>query len=147
MKKTLTAILALVFAFAAIFAISCVAFADEETSAAAASTEAEIQNGRETTTVTTTVTTTASTTASTTAASTVSTTKLQNNSESDTASVVSNTGTTINANNITVGSTSARSTAAVVSNVPHTGSSIAVPAVAVLALLCGTVAVVKTKKD
>ena len=37
--------------------------------------------------------------------------------------------------------------AVVSSNIPNTGSSTAVPAVALLALIAGTVAVIKTKKD
>lgn len=128
MKKTFSAVLALMFAFVAIFAISCVAFADEE--------DVDI--------VTTTAATTAAptTTETTTAAATVSTTLLPEVPTSDTNSEVAVTGTTIAAEpNATAG------TAPVVSNVPHTGSNVAVPALAVLALLAGTVAVVKTKKD
>lgn len=170
MKKTVSMLLAVLMAAIAVCTFACSAFADEVTTAnddpnddfvTEATTEATT---KETTTkAPDTTATTAAPTEATTAASSEETTK---NPLDDILGVLTtvNIGdllasepvvtrdpknTVIDEGNATSAATAAatKKPAKVESNIPSTGSTVLVPAIALLALAAGAVAVVKTKKE
>lgn len=138
MKKTISLVLAVLFAAIAVCTLAISAFAAPEASTTTATTAAA--------TTTTTAAATTTTTASdktTTSAGTTATTK---------AADVTKTNPNGQTNYVDPAEKSTKATtkkapAKVDSSIPSTGSEILVPAVALLALAAGTVAVVKTKKD
>lgn len=163
MKKTISLVLAVLFAAIAVCTFAISAFADNNANAGAdtganaganagANDNDDVQGPTDPTTATTAATTattaaaTTTTTASgetTTAASTTATTK---------AADVTKTNPNGQTNYVDPAENSTKATtkkapAKVDSSIPSTGSEILVPAVALLALAAGTVAVVKTKKD
>ena len=169
MKKTTSLIIAVVIALTAICTVSVMAFAKTveiteapTTSAAADSTSStkapattDPQNAKNTT-----ATTKAASTKSpadiiadlSSAVDKLGSTTLPNKPTEDSGDVVTNpsgvTAVDDSGDNTTKAAVSSTRKAAPVSGrVPNTGSSIAVPAIAVLALVAGTVAVVKTKKN
>ena len=141
MKKSITLVLALMVALTAIFSLSVLAFADGSDAPAEPTTAA---------------TTAAPTTKS--AADSgdsilnklTTTTKLPDQTKEDTDDVVTGPSAVVDDPTEATKAASGDETKApakVVSSIPNTGSSMAVPAIAVLALVAGTVAVVKTKKE
>ncbi len=184
MKKSISVLLAVLFALAAVFACSAIAFADDppEQNNMEANTEtradkpaedpvadtpkvgAEADKG-ETRKDTSKDITVPATKETTTVASTdpvkqledlinkldtTTKTTLPNKTEKDDSPVVTNPDgvTAFVDDDTTAGTpTTAKSAAPVKTYVPNTGSSFAVPAFAVLALLAGTVAVVAVKKN
>ena len=141
MKKSITLVLALMVALTAIFSLSVLAFADDSAAPAEPTTAA---------------TTVADTTKS--AADSgdsilnklTTTTKLPDQTKEDTDDVVTGPSAVVDDPTEATKAASGDETKApakVVSSIPNTGSSMAVPAIAVLALVAGTVAVVKTKKE
>ncbi len=168
MKKTTSLIIAVVIALTAICTVSVMAFAKtveiteaSTTSAAADSTSStkapattDPQNAKNTT-----ATTKAASTKSpadiiadlSSAVDKLGSTTLPNKPTEDNGDVVTNpsgvTAVDDSGDTTKAAVSSTRKAAPVSGRVPNTGSSIAVPAIAVLALLAGTVAVVKTKKN
>lgn len=157
MKKTVSMLLAIIVAAITLCTLATSAFAET-------TTEIEITDPtdpRLSTTVATTESTTAETTESTTAATTESTTATTESTtdesttagttEKSTAADVTATRapgeTYIDDSDETTKATTTKKPASVDSVIPSTGSSIAVPAIALLALAASTVAVVKSKKD
>ncbi len=170
MKKTTSLIIAVVIALTAICTVSVMAFAKtvEITEAPATSASAAADSTSSTKAPATTDPQNAkNTTATTKAASTKSpadiiadlssavdklgSTTLPNKPTEDNGDVVTNpsgvTAVDDSGDTTKAAVSSTRKAAPVSGRVPNTGSSIAVPAIAVLALLAGTVAVVKTKKN
>lgn len=154
MKKTVSLLLAVIIAAVAFCTLAVSAFADDP-----ADDPNDVRNTTTTTTTTATTTTTtaAATTTTTTAAAetTTTTTKAADDATTTTAAATTKEDVTVTRKPgetvIDEGDTKAPSTtkkpASVDSAIPSTGSSIAVPAIALLALAAGTIAVVKTKKD
>ena len=166
MKKTTSLIIAVVIALTAICTVSVMAFAKtveiteaSTTSAAADSTSStkapattDPQNAKNTT-----ATTKAASTKSpadiiadlSSAVDKLGSTTLPNKPTEDNGDVVTNPSgvTAVDDSGDTTKAAVSSTRAPVSGRVPNTGSSIAVPAIAVLALLAGTVAVVKTKKN
>ena len=170
MKKTTSLIIAVVIALTAICAVSVMAFAKtvEVTEPTSASTAAPSSSATTKAAPTTDPQNAKNTTSTTKAASSKSpaeiiadlssavdklgSTTLPNKPTEDNGDVVTNpsgvTAVDDSGDNTTKAAVSSTRKAAPVSGrVPNTGSSIAVPAIAVLALMAGTVAVVKTKKN
>ena len=167
MKKTASIIIAVIIALTAICTVSVMAFAKTievteapTTTAAAAATSASTTKADPTNAKNTTTTAAASSSKS--AAELIAdlssavdkiTTTLPNKVTEDNGDVVTNpSGVTAvddsgDATTKAAVSSTKKAAAPVSSRVPNTGSSVAVPAIAVLALLAGTVAVVKTKKN
>lgn len=159
MKKTISLVLAVLFAAIAVCTLAISAFAAPEASTTT-TTNDDAQGPTDPTTATTaaaTTTTTAATTTTTAAATTTTT-------ASDKTTTSAGTTATTKAADITktnpngqtnyvdpaekiTKATTKKAPAKVDSSIPSTGSEILVPAVALLALAAGTVAVVKTKKD
>ena len=164
--------LAVIFALAAIFALTALAFAadgDTDTSSSTAATEASTaetrkDSARDDTTSSSTKADASSSSSSaavnedlskaldslSSAADSLSTkATLPNTPTKDTADTVTNApGVTAFVDDDTTAQAGTTKTAAPVNTyVPKTGSSYAIPAVAVLALLAGTVAVVAVKKN
>ena len=168
MKKSITLVLALMVALTAIFSLSVLAFADgsdapAEPTTAAATTAAPAADTADTrpTSIRDIIPTTAATTAADTTKSAAdsgdsilnkltTTTKLPDQTKEDTDAVVTGPSAVVDDPTEATKAASGDETKApakVVSSIPNTGSSMAVPAIAVLALVAGTVAVVKTKKE
>lgn len=152
MKKTISLVLAVLFAAIAVCTLAISAFAAPE-----ASTTTTTNDDKQGPTDPTTATTAAATTTTTAAATTTTT-------ASDKTTTSAGTTATTKAADVTktmpasqtnyvdpdekgTKATTKKAPAKVDSSIPSTGSEILVPAVALLALAAGTVAVVKTKKD
>lgn len=152
MKKTISLVLAVLFAAIAVCTLAISAFAAPEASTTT-TTNDDAQGPTDPTTATT-----AAATTTTTAAATTTTTA------SDKTTTAAGTTATTKAADVTktnpngqtnyddpdensTKATTKKAPAKVDSSIPSTGSEILVPAVALLALAAGTVAVVKTKKD
>lgn len=156
MKKTISLVLAVLFAAIAICTLAISAFAAPEASTTTTTKAADnddVPGPTEPTTATTaaaTTTTTAAATTTTTAsdktttsAGTTATTKV-----ADVTKTNPNGQTNyVDPDEKITKATTKKAPAKVDSSIPSTGSEILVPAVALLALAAGTVAVVKTKKD
>ena len=168
MKKTIALVLAMMFALCA---FATTAFADNETTTAAttaapsttAATSAaptttqksdDVTDGFDSTTAA------ATTAAATTAASTTAAATTAAGTTAAGTTAASTTAVSTSAPDVTVTlapgqtsyegqdtSTTTKKPASVDTTIPSTGSSIVVPAVALLALAAGTVAVIKTKKE
>lgn len=156
MKKTISLVLAVLFAAIAVCTFAISAFAAPEASTTTTTKAADnddVPGPTEPTTATTaaaTTTTTAAATTTTTAsdktttsAGTTATTKV-----ADVTKTNPNGQTNyVDPDEKITKATTKKAPAKVDSSIPSTGSEILVPAVALLALAAGTVAVVKTKKD
>ena len=163
MKKTISLVLAVLFAAIAVCTFAISAFADNNANAGAdtganaganagANDNDDVQGPTDPTTATTaaTTTTTAATTTTTTASG--ETTTAAGTTATTKAADVTKTNPNGQTNYVDPAENSTKATtkkapAKVDSSIPSTGSEILVPAVALLALAAGTVAVVKTKKD
>ena len=152
MKKTISLVLAVLFAAIAVCTLAISAFAAPEASTTT-TTNDDAQGPTDPTTATT-----AAATTTTTAAATTTTTASDKTTTSagTTATTKAADITKTNPNGQTnyvdpaekiTKTTTKKAPAKVDSSIPSTGSEILVPAVALLALAAGTVAVVKTKKD
>lgn len=152
MKKTISLVLAVLFAAIAVCTLAISAFAAPEASTTT-TTNDDAQGPTEPTTA-----------APTTAAPTTTTASGETTTGSDKTTTAAGTTATTKAADITktnpngqtnyvdpaekiTKATTKKAPAKVDSSIPSTGSEILVPAVALLALAAGTVAVVKTKKD
>lgn len=156
MKKTIALVLAMMFALCAFVT----AFADNETTTTTAADTTATTEAKETTTVKNDDPTDFESTTATTAKADDSTTTTTATADGSTTTVpVSGTSTTT-MKDVTVtvsgtayegqgdeGKTTTKKPASVDSTIPSTGSGIVVPAIALLALAAGTVAVIKTKKE
>jgi len=152
MKKTISLVLAVLFAAIAVCTLAISAFAAPEASTTT-TTNDDAQGPTDPTTATTaaaTTTTTAAATTTTTAsdktttsAGTTATTKVADVTKTMPASQTNY----VDPDEKITKATTKKAPAKVDSSIPSTGSEILVPAVALLALAAGTVAVVKTKKD
>lgn len=169
MKKTISAVLALIVAISAIFVLSAIVFAadgDANTADTSSSTAAPVDERNETSSKAdeSSSSSKADTSSSSSAPAnvdlsnaldslssainSVSKTTLPNKPTADNAETVTNKpGETAFVNDDVTGGSTTKAPAKVVPYVPNTGSSFAVPAIALLALMAGTVAVVKTKKN
>lgn len=152
MKKTISLVLAVLFAAIAVCTLAISAFAAPEASTTT-TTNDDAQGPTEPTTA-----------APTTAAPTTTTASGETTTGSDKTTTAAGTTATTKAADVTktnpngqtnyvdpaeksTMATTKKAPAKVDSSIPSTGSEILVPAVALLALAAGTVAVVKTKKD
>lgn len=152
MKKTISLVLAVLFAAIAVCTFAISAFAAPEASTTT-TTNDDAQGPTEPTTA-----------APTTAAPTTTTASGETTTGSDKTTTAAGTTATTKAADVTktnpngqtnyvdpaekiTKATTKKAPAKVDSSIPSTGSDILVPAVALLALAAGTVAVVKTKKD
>lgn len=152
MKKTISLVLAVLFAAIAVCTLAISAFAAPEASTTT-TTNDDLQGPTEPTTA-----------APTTAAPTTTTASGETTTGSDKTTTAAGTTATTKAADVTktnpngqtnyvdpaekiTKATTKKAPAKVDSSIPSTGSEILVPAVALLALAAGTVAVVKTKKD
>lgn len=152
MKKTISLVLAVLFAAIAICTLAISAFAAPEASTTT-TTNDDAQGPTDPTTATTAAATTTTTAAATTtttasdktttAAGTTATTKAAD----VTKTMPANQTNYVDPDEKGTKATTKKAPAKVDSSIPSTGSEILVPAVALLALAAGTVAVVKTKKD
>lgn len=156
MKKTISLVLAVLFAAIAVCTFAISAFAAPEASTTTTTRAADDDDAQGPTDPTT--ATTAAATTTTTAAATTTTTASDKTTTSagTTATTKAADVTKTNPNGQTnyvdpdekiTKATTKKAPAKVDSSIPSTGSEILVPAVALLALAAGTVAVVKTKKD
>lgn len=155
MKKTIALILAMMFALCAFVT----AFAENETTTTTTTTEATTESttnddpddGFNTTT-------TVATTAGTTVAGTTATGTTAAGTTAAGTTAAGTTATTVVDETVTLkpgetayegqgNTTTTKKPAAVDTTIPSTGSGIVVPAIALLALAAGTVAVIKTKKE
>lgn len=148
MKKTISLVLAVLFAAIAVCTLAISAFAAPEASTTT-TTNDDAQGPTDPTTATT-----AAATTTTTAAATTTTTASDKTTTTATTKAADVTKTNPNGQTNYVDpaekstmATTKKAPAKVDSSIPSTGSEILVPAVALLALAAGTVAVVKTKKD
>lgn len=154
MKKTVSLVLALMLALVAVFSLSMMAFADGEdgaaadtatTSTTAAPTETRVDQRQEGEATTTTTTKPTTTTANILDKLTTPAT-LPSSPKDDDAPIHTNApGQTAIFDE--PANTTTHKAASTDTYVPNTGSSVVLSAVAVLAVMAGTVAVVKTKKD
>lgn len=152
MKKTISLVLAVLFAAIAVCTLAISAFAAPEASTTT-TTNDDAQGPTDPTTA-----------APTTAAPTTTTASGETTTGSDKTTTAAGTTATTKAADVTktnpngqtnyvdpaekiTKATTKKAPAKVDSSIPSTGSEILVPAVALLALAAGTVAVVKTKKD
>ncbi|MGN0545735.1 MAG: hypothetical protein ACI4I3_00240 [Acutalibacteraceae bacterium] len=156
MKKTVSLLLAVIFAAIAVCTFAVSAFADETTT-----NVGNLPDWGVTDPTTTTTKIADDTTTTTTKAADDTTTTTTKVAESTTEAAATTAGTTLaddtpvtnpeGSTAIDDGTTKAPATtrkpAVVDTVIPSTGSSVLVPAVALLALAAGTVAVIKTKKD
>lgn len=161
MKKTVSMLLAILVAAISLCTLATSAFADTTTTTEfnpADPTDSRLTTTEAPTTATTAASTTATTQATTqptTASSTGTTATTEattdGTTEKSTAADVTATRkpgeTYIDDSDETTKPTTSKKPASVDSVIPSTGSSIAVPAIALLALAASTVAVIKTKKD
>ena len=156
MKKTISLVLAVLFAAIAVCTFAISAFAAPEASTTTTTRAADnddvpgpTEPTSATTAAATTTTTAAATTTTTasdkttTAAGTTATTKAADVTKTMPASQTNY----VDPDEKGTKATTKKAPAKVDSSIPSTGSEILVPAVALLALAAGTVAVVKTKKD
>ena len=137
MKKTISLVLAVLFAAIAVCTLAISAFAAPEASTTT-TTNDDAQGPTDPTTATT-----AASDKTTTAAGTTATTKAADVTKTMPASQTNY----VDPDEKGTKATTKKAPAKVDSSIPSTGSEILVPAVALLALAAGTVAVVKTKKD
>ena len=152
MKKTISLVLAVLFAAIAVCTFAISAFADNNGNAGANDND-DLTGPTDPTTATTaaaTTTTTAAATTTTTASG--ETTTAAGTTATTKAADVTKTNPNGQTNYVDPAENSTKPTtkkapAKVDNSIPSTGSEILVPAVALLALAAGTVAVVKTKKD
>lgn len=152
MKKTISLVLAVLFAAIAVCTFAISAFAAPEASTTT-TTNDDAQGPTDPTTAAPTTAAPTTTTASgetttgsdktTTAAGTTATTKAADVTKTMPASQTNY----VDPDEKGTKATTKKAPAKVDSSIPSTGSEILVPAVALLALAAGTVAVVKTKKD
>ena len=169
MKKSLSIVLAVIFALAAIFALTALAFAENDTDTSSSSSAAESSTvetrsaaGRDDTSSSAKADESSSKADTSSSASqgldqlesliskldTSTKATLPNTPTKDNAETVTNApGVTAFVNDDTTAQATTKAAAPVNTYVPKTGSSYAIPAVAVLALLAGTVAVVAVKKN
>ena len=160
MKKTVSLLLAVLIAAVAMCTFAMTAFADETTTTTTTVANDDPVDVRQTTTTTTTTTTTKATTTTTTAPTTTSTT--ESTAPTTTAPTTEKTHVydpsnpayedQVDENKPTTTTTTKKATttkapAKVDTYIPSTGSEVVVPAIALLALAAGTVAVIKTKKE
>lgn len=163
MKKTISLVLAVLFAAIAVCTFAISAFADNNANAGAdtganaganagANDNDDVQGPTDPTTATTAATTTTTAAATTTTTASGETTTAAGTTATTKAADVTKTNPNGQTNYVDPAENSTKATtkkapAKVDSSIPSTGSEILVPAVALLALAAGTVAVVKTKKD
>lgn len=163
MKKTISLVLAVLFAAIAVCTFAISAFADNNANAGAdtganaganagANDNDDVQGPTDPTTATTAATTTTTAAATTTTTASGETTTAAGTTATTKAADVTKTNLNGQTNYVDPAENSTKATtkkapAKVDSSIPSTGSEILVPAVALLALAAGTVAVVKTKKD
>lgn len=151
MKKTISLVLAVLFAAIAVCTFAISAFADNNANAGANDND-DVQGPTDPTTATTAATTTTTAAATTTTTASGETTTAAGTTATTKAADVTKTNPNGQTNYVDPAEKSTKATtkkapAKVDSSIPSTGSEILVPAVALLALAAGTVAVVKTKKD
>lgn len=163
MKKTISLVLAVLFAAIAVCTFAISAFADNNANAGAdtganaganagANDNDDVQGPTDPTTATTAATTTTTAAATTTTTASGETTTTAGTTATTKSADVTKTNANGQTNYVDPAENSTKATtkkapAKVDSSIPSTGSEILVPAVALLALAAGTVAVVKTKKD
>lgn len=163
MKKTISLVLAVLFAAIAVCTFAISAFADNNANAGAdtganaganagANDNDDVQGPTDPTTATTAATTATTAAATTTTTASGETTTAAGTTATTKAADVTKTNPNGQTNYVDPAENSTKATtkkapAKVDSSIPSTGSEILVPAVALLALAAGTVAVVKTKKD
>ena len=157
MKKTIALVLAMMFALCAF--VTAFAEPDGETtttSTTAATTESTTNDDPDdgfNTTTTVATTAAGTTTAGTTAAGTTAagTTAAGTTAAGTTATTVADVTVTLKPGETAYegqgNTTTTKKPAAVDTTIPSTGSGVVVPAIALLALAAGTVAVIKTKKE
>ena len=151
MKKTISLVLAVLFAAIAVCTLAISAFAAPEASTTT-TTNDDAQGPTDPTTATTAATTTTPAAATTTTTASGETTTSAGTTATTKAADVTKTNPNGQTNYVDpdekiTKATTKKAPAKVDSSIPSTGSEILVPAVALLALAAGTVAVVKTKKD
>ncbi len=151
MKKTISLVLAVLFAAIAVCTLAISAFAAPEASTTT-TTNDDAQGPTDPTTATTAATTTTTAAATTTTTASGETTTSAGTTATTKAADVTKTNPNGQTNYVDpdekiTKATTKKAPAKVDSSIPSTGSEILVPAVALLALAAGTVAVVKTKKD
>lgn len=151
MKKTISLVLAVLFAAIAVCTLAISAFAAPEASTTT-TTNDDAQGPTDPTTATTAATTTTTAAATTTTTASDKTTTSAGTTATTKAADVTKTNPNGQTNYVDpdekiTKATTKKAPAKVDSSIPSTGSEILVPAVALLALAAGTVAVVKTKKD
>ena len=156
MKKTIALMLAMLFALCA---FATTAFADETTTVANNTTTTkadatttvksdDVTDGfDETTTVKSTTTTKADTTTTTVADSTTTTKADSTTTTTELIGTLAPGQTAYEGQDEEGKTTTKKAPAKVESAIPSTGSGVVVPAIALLALAAGTVAVIKTKKE
>lgn len=163
MKKTISLVLAVLFAAIAVCTFAISAFADNNANAGAdtganaganagANDNDDVQGPTDPTTATTAATTATTAAATTTTTASGETTTAAGTTATTKAADVTKTNPNGQTNYVDPAekitkATTKKAPAKVDSSIPSTGSEILVPAVALLALAAGTVAVVKTKKD
>lgn len=155
MKKTISLVLAVLFAAIAVCTFAISAFAAPEASTTTTTRAADnddVQGPTDPTTATTAATTTTTAAATTTTTASGETTTAAGTTATTKAADVTKTNPNGQTNYVDPAekitkATTKKAPAKVDSSIPSTGSEILVPAVALLALAAGTVAVVKTKKD
>ncbi len=163
MKKTISLVLAVLFAAIAVCTFAISAFAENNANAGAdtganaganagANDNDDVQGPTDPTTATTAATTATTAAATTTTTASGETTTAAGTTATTKAADVTKTNPNGQTNYVDPAENSTKATtkkapAKVDSSIPSTGSEILVPAVALLALAAGTVAVVKTKKD
>lgn len=155
MKKTISLVLAVLFAAIAVCTFAISAFAAPEASTTTTTRAADnddVQGPTDPTTATTAATTTTTAAATTTTTASGETTTAAGTTATTKSADVTKTNANGQTNYVDPAENSTKATtkkapAKVDSSIPSTGSEILVPAVALLALAAGTVAVVKTKKD
>lgn len=163
MKKTISLVLAVLFAAIAVCTLAISAFADNNANAGAdtganaganagANDNDDVQGPTDPTTATTAATTATTAAATTTTTASGETTTAAGTTATTKAADVTKTNPNGQTNYVDPAekitkATTKKAPAKVDSSIPSTGSEILVPAVALLALAAGTVAVVKTKKD
>ena len=151
MKKTISLVLAVLFAAIAVCTLAISAFAAPEASTTT-TTNDDAQGPTDPTTATTAATTPTTAAATTTTTASGETTTSAGTTATTKAADVTKTNPNGQTNYVDpdekiTKATTKKAPAKVDSSIPSTGSEILVPAVALLALAAGTVAVVKTKKD
>ncbi len=168
MKKTVSLLLAVLIAAVAMCTFAMTAFADETTTTTTASNDDPVDVRQTTTTTTAATTTTTKATTTTTAATTTTTTAPTTVTTTESTAPTTTEPTTekthvydpsnpayedqVDENKPTTTTTTKKATttkapAKVDTYIPSTGSEVVVPAIALLALAAGTVAVIKTKKE